>query len=146
MAIPAISETGQAALAATAPISPFLAARKLNSLGLFDRQFAVVRDPQTERFVVEVVEKSTGTVLDQFPAENALRLLALFGSGDGNQQSAAGQVASQSRASQAGANQPGANEPGANQPVQTSRLQTSRLQTRQQRTRPDSFPRPGDVI
>lgn len=51
------------------------AARQLNNLDLADREFSVVRDPASQRFVVRVVERSTGTVLDQFPAESVLRLL-----------------------------------------------------------------------
>jgi len=52
-----------------------IAARKLNSLGIVDREFAVIRDPDTNRFVVVVRERSSGTVLDQFPAESILRML-----------------------------------------------------------------------
>ena len=52
-----------------------IAARKLNSLGIVNREFAVIRDPDTNRFVVVVREGSSGTVLDQFPAESILRML-----------------------------------------------------------------------
>ena len=60
----------------------FTAARQLNSLNIADREFSVVRDPQSHRFVVVVVERSTGTVLDQFPAENILRMLSQVSTGD----------------------------------------------------------------
>jgi uncharacterized FlaG/YvyC family protein len=59
-----------------------IAARQLNNLGIADREFSVVRDPNSHRFVVEVVERSTGTVLDQFPAESLLKLLAQFAAAD----------------------------------------------------------------
>ena len=52
------------------------AARKLNSLDISDREFATIRDPQSHRFVVVVLERSTGTVLDQFPPEDILKLLS----------------------------------------------------------------------
>lgn len=52
------------------------AVRGLNSLGLTDREFAVTRDPQTHRFVVVVLDRGTGTVLDQFPPENVLKMLS----------------------------------------------------------------------
>jgi uncharacterized FlaG/YvyC family protein len=60
----------------------FTASRQLNSLDIADREFSVVRDPESHRFVVVVVERSTGTVLDQFPPENILRMLSQISSGD----------------------------------------------------------------
>jgi uncharacterized FlaG/YvyC family protein len=54
----------------------FTAARKLNGLEIADREFAVVRDPDSHRFVVVVLERSTGTVLDQFPPEDILKMLS----------------------------------------------------------------------
>jgi hypothetical protein len=38
-------------------------------------QFAVVRDPATQRFVVQVLDPNTRAVLDQFPAESILKQL-----------------------------------------------------------------------
>ena len=56
------------------------AVRGLNSLGLQDREFAVTRDPQTHRFVVVVLDRGTGTVLDQFPPEDVLKMLSQLSS------------------------------------------------------------------
>ena len=53
----------------------FEAARKLNSLQISGRQYSVVRDPQSQRFVVVVLDERTGTVLDQFPPEEILKML-----------------------------------------------------------------------
>jgi uncharacterized FlaG/YvyC family protein len=53
-----------------------LAANRLNSLSTSDREFAVVRDPGSNVFVVVVRDRSTGTVLDQFPPEDILKLLS----------------------------------------------------------------------
>ena len=39
------------------------------------QRFAVVRDPSTQRFVVQILEADTRTVLDQFPAESILKQL-----------------------------------------------------------------------
>lgn len=39
------------------------------------REFVVMRDPVTQRFVVRVLEPGTKTVLDQFPAESILKQL-----------------------------------------------------------------------
>jgi uncharacterized FlaG/YvyC family protein len=61
----------------------YTAARQLNSLDISDREFSVVRDPQSNRFVVVVREKSTGTVLDQFPPENILQMLSQLSSVSG---------------------------------------------------------------
>lgn len=54
----------------------FEAARKLNSLQIAGRQYSVVRDPESQRFVVVVLDDRTGTVLDQFPPEEILRMMA----------------------------------------------------------------------
>ncbi len=54
----------------------FEAARKLNNLEITDREFSVVRDPISHRFVVVVLDQQTGTVLDQFPPEDILKMLA----------------------------------------------------------------------
>jgi hypothetical protein len=52
------------------------AARQLNGLDIENREFAVLRDPQSNRFVLVVRDKSTGTVLDQFPPEDIIKLLS----------------------------------------------------------------------
>jgi uncharacterized FlaG/YvyC family protein len=52
------------------------AANRLNNLSITDREFAVVRDPGSNRFVIVVRDKSTGTVLDQFPPEDILKMLS----------------------------------------------------------------------
>lgn len=58
----------------------YTAARKLNSLNITDREYSVVRDPQSQLFKVVVLDKQTGTVLDQFPPEDILQLLAQLSS------------------------------------------------------------------
>lgn len=58
----------------------FAAVNRLNSLSSADREFAVVRDPGSSRFVVIVRDKSTGTVLDQFPPEDILKMLSQLSS------------------------------------------------------------------
>jgi uncharacterized FlaG/YvyC family protein len=62
------------------------AVRGLNNLGLSDREFAVTRDPQTHRFVVVVLDRGTGAVLDQFPPEDVLKMLSNLSSQKKNQQ------------------------------------------------------------
>jgi uncharacterized FlaG/YvyC family protein len=62
------------------------AVRGLNNLGLSDREFAVTRDPQTHRFVVVVLDRGTGAVLDQFPPEEVLKMLSQLSSSKGSQQ------------------------------------------------------------
>ncbi|HVW10331.1 MAG TPA: flagellar protein FlaG [Bryobacteraceae bacterium] len=52
------------------------AARKLNDLQISGREYSVVRDPQSQKFVVVVLDEKTGTVLDQFPPEEILKMLA----------------------------------------------------------------------
>ena len=58
------------------------AARALNDLNIADREFKVVRDPTSQRFVIVVLEQSTGAVLDQYPPESVVKML--------NQQSVSG--------------------------------------------------------
>lgn len=38
--------------------------------------FSVVRDPATQRFVVQLIDPESRTVIDQFPAENIVKRLA----------------------------------------------------------------------
>jgi uncharacterized FlaG/YvyC family protein len=56
------------------------AANRLNSLSIPDREFAVVRDPKSNVFVVVIRDRSTGTVLDQFPPEDILKMLSSLSS------------------------------------------------------------------
>jgi uncharacterized FlaG/YvyC family protein len=58
----------------------FTTVRSLNSLNISDREFAVVRDPQSQKFVIRVVDRTTGDVIDQFPPEDILNLLSQFSS------------------------------------------------------------------
>jgi uncharacterized FlaG/YvyC family protein len=51
-------------------------ARALNDLNIADREFKVVRDPASQRFVIVVLEQSTGTVLDQYPPESVIKMLS----------------------------------------------------------------------
>jgi hypothetical protein len=63
----------------------FAAVSRLNSLSTPDREFAVVRDPGSNRFVIVVRDKSTGTVLDQFPPEDILKMLSQLSSAGAKQ-------------------------------------------------------------
>lgn len=36
----------------------------------------MVRDPQSDRFVVQVLDTGTGKVIDQFPSESILKVLS----------------------------------------------------------------------
>ncbi len=54
--------------------------RTLNDLNISDREFAVLRDPQSQKFVIRVVDRNTGDVIDQFPPEDILNLLSQFSS------------------------------------------------------------------
>jgi uncharacterized FlaG/YvyC family protein len=54
----------------------FKAVSRLQSLSTSDREFAVVRDPRSNRFVIVVRDPSTGTVLDQFPPEDIVKMLS----------------------------------------------------------------------
>lgn len=49
---------------------------RLRSLGVGAGEFNVVRDPATQRFVVQVLDPESKTVIDQFPAEDVLKRLA----------------------------------------------------------------------
>jgi uncharacterized FlaG/YvyC family protein len=60
----------------------FTAARKLNSLNITGREYAVIRDPASKRFVLVVRDRETGTVLDQFPPEDILKMLTQLESAD----------------------------------------------------------------
>jgi uncharacterized FlaG/YvyC family protein len=60
----------------------FTAVRKLNNLNIADREYAVVRDPASQRFKVVVLDQNTGAVLDQFPPEDILKMLAQLSPGD----------------------------------------------------------------
>jgi hypothetical protein len=52
--------------------------RALNARGIPGREFAIVRDPDSHRFVLRVVDRATGEVVDQFPPEEILRMLSQF--------------------------------------------------------------------
>jgi uncharacterized FlaG/YvyC family protein len=60
--------------------------RTLNSLNIADREFAVVRDPQSNKFVIQVKDRTTGDVVDQFPPEDILVLLSEFAGTRGSNQ------------------------------------------------------------
>ena len=75
--------SGSAALESLS--TTFAAVNRLNSLSTSDREFAVVRDPGSNRFVVVVRDKSTGTVLDQFPPEDILKMLSQLSSAGAKQ-------------------------------------------------------------
>lgn len=45
----------------------------VRSLGDSGGRFSVVRDPDTQRFVVQVVDPVSKAVLDQFPAEDIVK-------------------------------------------------------------------------
>lgn len=68
------------------------AARKLNSLQISGREYSVVRDPESQRFVVVVVDDKTGTVLDQFPPEEILRMLAQLSAFNASRSAVAGET------------------------------------------------------
>ena len=53
-----------------------VAVRFLNSVSDTDREFSVTRDPQTQKFVVIVRDRSTGTLIDQFPPEDILKMVS----------------------------------------------------------------------
>jgi len=52
------------------------AVRVLNRISMVDRVFAVARDPDTMRFVVEVRDRGTGMVIDQLPPESVMKIAA----------------------------------------------------------------------
>jgi uncharacterized FlaG/YvyC family protein len=77
---------GHSITAASESLSTALAAvSRLNSLSTADREFAVVRDPGSSRFVIVLRDKSTGTVLDQFPPEDILKMLSQLSSAGAKQ-------------------------------------------------------------
>ena len=53
------------------------AVRALNQSGLYgyDRQLQFARDPDTKAMVIQVVQPSTGEVVDQIPPETVLEAL-----------------------------------------------------------------------
>lgn len=53
-----------------------MAVRLLNSISDTDREFSVARDPQTQKFVILVRDRETGTTLDQFPPEDILKMVS----------------------------------------------------------------------
>ena len=53
-----------------------VAVRFLNSVSDTDREFSVARDPQTQRFVIIVRDRATGTAIDQFPPEDVLKMMS----------------------------------------------------------------------
>jgi uncharacterized FlaG/YvyC family protein len=61
-------------------LNALTAARKLNSLDIVGREYAVVRDPSSQRFIVVVRDEETGAVLDQFPPEDILKMLTQLAS------------------------------------------------------------------
>lgn len=69
-------------LQAVSARNAFTAARKLNSLNITDREFTVVRDSASQQFKIVVRDASTGAVLDQFPAEDILQMLAQLSPAD----------------------------------------------------------------
>jgi uncharacterized FlaG/YvyC family protein len=60
----------------------FTAVRTLNNLGITDRKYDVVRDPSSQLLKIVVLDRETGTVLDQFPPEDILNMLAQLSSTD----------------------------------------------------------------
>jgi hypothetical protein len=61
-------------------LNALTAARKLNGLNITGREYAVVRDPISQRFIVIVRDEETGAVLDQFPPEDILKMLTQLAS------------------------------------------------------------------
>jgi len=56
----------------------FATVRNLNAQEFPDREFAIVRDPQSQKFVIHVINRVTGDVIDQFPPEDILKMLSQF--------------------------------------------------------------------
>jgi uncharacterized FlaG/YvyC family protein len=54
------------------------AVRDLNALDISGREFAIVWDTAGHKFVVRVMDRATGNVVDQFPPENILKMLSQF--------------------------------------------------------------------
>jgi hemin uptake protein HemP len=57
------------------------AVRALNRSELLgsDRELQFTRDSQTQRMVIQIVDRQSGAVLDQLPPEEVLRILANLG-------------------------------------------------------------------
>jgi uncharacterized FlaG/YvyC family protein len=57
------------------------AVRALNKSELLgsDRELQFTRDSQTQRMVIQIVDRQSGAVLDQLPPEEVLRILANLG-------------------------------------------------------------------
>ena len=53
-----------------------VAVRFLNSVSDTDREFSVARDPQTQKFIIIVRDRATGTTIDQFPPEDILKMVS----------------------------------------------------------------------
>lgn len=53
-----------------------VAVRFLNSVNDTNREFAVTRDPQTQKFVIVVRDRTTGATIDQFPPEDVLKMVS----------------------------------------------------------------------
>jgi hypothetical protein len=51
------------------------AVHALNRRDIPGRRFTVVREPESHRFVIQVVDDSTGDVIDQFPPEDIIKML-----------------------------------------------------------------------
>jgi uncharacterized FlaG/YvyC family protein len=66
------------AVAAPADSQIVAAVQRLNKseLSIEDRELRYRRDPNTNRLMTELVERSTGDVVDQIPPETVLRLYA----------------------------------------------------------------------
>ncbi len=56
----------------------FATVRNLNAQEFPDKKFAIVRDPQSHKFVIRVIDRATGDVLDQFPPEDILKMLSQY--------------------------------------------------------------------
>jgi uncharacterized FlaG/YvyC family protein len=50
--------------------------RTLNSLNIPGKEFSIVRDPDSHKFIVRVVDPATGEAIDQFPPEAILKMLS----------------------------------------------------------------------
>jgi uncharacterized FlaG/YvyC family protein len=50
------------------------AVRLLNNATDMNKDFTVARDPETQRFVVLVSDRSTGALIEQLPTEDVLKM------------------------------------------------------------------------
>lgn len=50
--------------------------RMLNDLRITNRNLTVARDPDSHRFIVLLLNRTTGEVIDQFPPENIVKVLS----------------------------------------------------------------------